>query len=213
MKAILLLSIIFITSCNEQELKDYGVLKVEGLDRYGQNRVCYRNLYESCTDIADIEEEHFARNCESAGNIAHQCSCHEYVCEVKTYTGVDVKGNTRTCSEMSEDNICTMEFTDADQYAMECEDKGMLAVQCGCHDYICVDQREINVGEPEVVEEKVYKGTNVEGIVRSCKPMSNSKMCDASLGQVQIYAQNCRSEGYDVIWCSCDEVLCLDQKQ
>lgn len=211
MKKILLLSIIFISSCNEQELKDYGVLKVQGVDRYGQNRVCYRNLYERCTEIADLEEEHFARNCESAGDIAHKCSCHEYVCEVKTYTGIDHKGNERTCSEMNEDNICTMEFTDADQYAMECEDSGKLAVQCGCHDYICVDQKNIQVAETVEVDPKEYLGTNAEGVVRSCSPMPSDQVCDASLDQVQIYAQNCRSEGFDVVWCSCNEVLCLDQ--
>jgi hypothetical protein len=210
MKKIIFISLLILMSCNEQELKDYGVLRVQGVDRYGQSRVCYRNENEICTDIADIDEEHFARNCESAGNKAHKCSCHEYVCEVASFTGIDVKGNTRTCTEMTEDNICTMEFTESDQYALDCEEEGKLAVQCGCHDYICVDN-EKNFQDIAPVESKEYYGTNAEGVYRACRPMDQDKQCDVQLDHVQIYAQNCRAEGHEVVWCSCAEVLCLDQ--
>jgi len=209
MKMILFITLIFISSCNEQELKNYGVLKVEGLDRFGNSRVCYRNEDQRCNSIFDIEEEHFARNCENNGNIAHKCSCHEYVCEIKTFTGADMHGNERSCTQIPESNICTMEFTDSDQYALECVDSGNRAVQCGCHDFICVDESNENPAVSDLDLEEHF-GTNQDGVQRACKQMNSGEQCITELDKYQIYAQNCRAEGYDAIWCSCNEVLCLD---
>ena len=53
------------------------------------------------------------------------------------FTGKDFSGKTRTCSPMK-DSVCTEIFTPEDQFAMDCKDKGNTAIQCGCHDRICV---------------------------------------------------------------------------
>lgn len=209
-KLLLILTIISLNSCNEKELKNFGVLKVEGVDRFGQNRVCYQNINEICEESANLAERQFATNCEANGNTPHKCSCNEFVCEQKTYTGIDVNGETRECSPISLDVACTMEFTDADQYAMDCENDGRTAIQCGCHDYICIENDQAVA--PVEVQDSVEKyGTNQEGIQRSCLAMEEDRACTTELNRAQIFAQNCRSEGYEVVWCSCDEVLCLDQ--
>ena len=207
---LIILSILILQACNEKELQNFGVLKVEGVDRYGNNRVCYQNINEICEESANLAERQFAANCEANGNIPHQCSCNEYICEQKTYQGLDKNGKLKECTPMSLDVVCTMEFTDGDQFAMDCEDDGNTAIQCGCHDYICVDDNQAVAPVEELSNEESF-GSNQEGIRRSCLPMSEDKVCPTVLNRAQIFAQNCRSEGYEVTWCSCDEVLCLDQ--
>lgn len=56
----------------------------------------------------------------------------------KEYMGMDVHRKMRTCRPMKE-GICTREFTPADQFGLDCKAKGKVAIQCGCHDWICVE--------------------------------------------------------------------------
>lgn len=55
----------------------------------------------------------------------------------KPFTGVDLSGKTRACLPMKE-TMCTMSFTAEDQFAADCKAKGNTAIQCGCHDWICI---------------------------------------------------------------------------
>lgn len=63
---------------------------------------------------------------------------HAYAGE-KLVQGKDKSGVTRACHPMRPDEeICTSEFTDGDQYAVDCVAKGGEAIACGCHDYLCI---------------------------------------------------------------------------
>ncbi|NCN41868.1 hypothetical protein GW916_11550 [bacterium] len=53
-------------------------------------------------------------------------------------TGVDMSGKERSCMPMGPGRMCTMEFTPADEFARVCQSEGHKAVQCGCHDWICI---------------------------------------------------------------------------
>ena len=52
--------------------------------------------------------------------------------------GVDFEGNLKSCSPAKSDLICTEVFTQEDAFAVQCEKDGHEAVQCGCHDWICI---------------------------------------------------------------------------
>jgi len=53
------------------------------------------------------------------------------------FTGLDYEGNKKTCSPMK-DTMCTEIFTPSDDYGLKCKDAGHKAIQCGCHDWICI---------------------------------------------------------------------------
>lgn len=59
-----------------------------------------------------------------------------------SFTGKNLKGEVKTCSPMPEDRACTEVFTPEDQFGMDCRGKGMTAIQCDCHDWICLDSQE-----------------------------------------------------------------------
>lgn len=54
--------------------------------------------------------------------------------------GIDVENNERECVDKFETLNCTQEFTPSDFFALECEREEKFAIQCGCHDWICVDK-------------------------------------------------------------------------
>lgn len=114
-----------------------------GLDINGDYKSC-KPMDESiaCTEIFG-ENEVFAKSCEDAGDMAITCECHDYICvsgeSSGEATGIDIDGNERTCEPMPIDSICTMVFTQGDQYALDCTEKGGTSFQCGCHDYICLN--------------------------------------------------------------------------
>lgn len=53
------------------------------------------------------------------------------------FQGKDYLGKTRTCAPMDQ-KMCTEIFTRSDQFSVECRDQGHKAIQCDCHDWICV---------------------------------------------------------------------------
>lgn len=208
---------VLIISCKEQITDKYSNYKVEGVDRHGNNRVCFNDPDTVCAGIADLDEEEFAQSCQDSGHKVHPCGCEEYICEQKTFTGLDINGQKRTCKEIAPDIACTMVFTENDQFALDCENDGAMAVQCGCHDYICVSNSNFssnlqdddsNEKSPDSINE--FFGTNQEGIATSCIPEKDI-VCPTVINHLQVYALNCKEEGYDVAWCNCNEVLCLDQ--
>lgn len=54
------------------------------------------------------------------------------------FKGVDHEGKERSCKPMAGDVACTEIFTPADAYGLKCKEEGHKAIQCGCHDWICV---------------------------------------------------------------------------
>ena len=207
--------IIFTLSCNEQMITDkYQQYKVEGKDRFGNSRICFNDPDMAFVSQLDPEEEEFAKDCFDAGNIVHKCGQNQYVCEQKTYTGIDINGETRSCTEMSQATACTLEFTEGDQYALDCEKNNGTPLACGCHDFICVykdNSSENLIDKP--IEEKTFLGTNQDGVRRSCIPhnLKEEINCPTEINRFHVFAQNCQDEGHEAIWCSCQEVLCLDQ--
>ena len=57
----------------------------------------------------------------------------------ESYIGVDLSDTLRSCVDKFDVLNCNEEFTDADAFALHCERDGKYAIQCGCHDWICVD--------------------------------------------------------------------------
>lgn len=203
----------FAVSCEEQITDKYTDYKVQGVDRHGKNRVCFNDPDRICTAEYVSDEEDFAESCRAKGNKVHSCGCHEYVCETKTFEGYDIDGKVRSCAQMSAEFGCTMDFTDGDQYAIDCESDGGTAIKCGCHDYICHYPELVidPVGQKQVLDPLTkHLGINQDGVVRSCSPQAGI-ICPTVITRAHVYAQNCKEEGHEVAWCSCDEVLCLDQ--
>ena len=73
-------------------------------------------------------------SCESSRNPASKS-----IAETK-FLGTDVSDNKRECVDKFETLECSQEFTESDQFALECERSGQFAIQCNCHDWICVEK-------------------------------------------------------------------------
>ncbi len=57
----------------------------------------------------------------------------------KPVLGIDMYGDERACHPMGPDEeICSAQFTEGDQYAADCIAQGGEAVACGCHDFLCI---------------------------------------------------------------------------
>lgn len=57
----------------------------------------------------------------------------------QSFVGLDVDGTLRSCIDKFDQLSCTKKFSDSDAFALSCERSGKYAIQCGCHDWICVD--------------------------------------------------------------------------
>ena len=54
------------------------------------------------------------------------------------HRGYTITGKRDMCTPQDERLVrCTMEFTEQDQFALECRAKGFEALKCGCHKYLC----------------------------------------------------------------------------
>lgn len=213
---VIILAVLLVTaiSCDQEQVTTkYLEYKVEGVDRQGNSRVCFNDPDTTChtSALADIDEEEFASRCTDSGNVAHKCGCNEYICEEKTFKGFDIEGKERSCKPMASDIACTLEFTDEDQFAVECEDNGNEVIQCGCHDYICLKTNDAEE-EDKVIDSEEVLGTNQDGVRRSCISQTSSEavICPTVINSANVYAQNCKEDGFEVVWCSCNEVLCID---
>jgi hypothetical protein len=201
---------IFLSGCQDQQVENGFKPHVQGIDRDGKAQICLNNPNEVCQEIISIEDAAFAQSCVEEGGKVHRCGCNEYLCEQNKNVGLDINGEKTSCDPMPADVACTMEFTDGDQYRSECKESGGKPIQCGCHEYLC--QYTEMLENEKVPDEKIeYLGTNQDGIIRSCVPDQNMG-CPTVMNQNNTYAFNCKEDGFDVAWCSCNEVLCLDQE-
>ena len=108
-----------------------------GIDLNGDQRVCDVAASELTCTAEYTPGDQFAELCRANGNQAVACGCHDYICLEGSESGYDIDGNRRSCDPMDSGNVCTMEFGEEDQFAIDCRASGREAVQCGCHDWIC----------------------------------------------------------------------------
>ena len=137
---LFLIFIIFsISACDNSKVAEPSKSKVfQGLDIDGLPRKCTEKPNLIC-DMSFGPGDQFAEDCRAQGKKAIACDCHDYICvNSDLRTGVDIDGAPRTCSPASSDLICTSEYTQEDQFAEDCREAGFEAVQCGCHDFICI---------------------------------------------------------------------------
>lgn len=116
-----------------------------------------------------------------------------------TYIGSDINGDIRECSPptSSQNRACTAEFGPAEQFAEDCQQRGFEAIQCDCHDYICLD-----------VDDQLVSGLDMNGQQKSCIPMPAETICTAEFTAQDQFASDCRESGREAIQCGCHDYLC-----
>lgn len=62
----------------------------------------------------------------------------------QSFVGVDMNDSIRSCIDKFNQLSCPEIFTDSDAFALSCERGGKYAIQCGCHDWICVDTIDLD---------------------------------------------------------------------
>ena len=147
MKTIFILILFILAACNffsdnvsDLPVKDEKVYT--GLDINGNFRSCQKlSSNSACTAIYGPEDA-FADECESNGDKAIACDCHDYICVDKNFNGeikgIDINGEERSCSTIPLGKPCDEVFTPGDQYGVDCKNQGGNPFQCDCHDYICI---------------------------------------------------------------------------
>lgn len=125
------------------------------------------------------------------------------------FAGYDIDGNERSCEDL-DDMFCSDEFTESDQYALDCQRGGNVAIQCSCHDWICVDKQTLE-HEDESVE---ITGYDIDGNIDSCKPFDyrvdgQQVACTMVFTEEDQFAIDCQAEGHEVVQCGCHKYLCL----
>ena len=129
--------------------------------------------------------------------------------KAQEYIGYDMYGNERACSDL-DDTFCSEVFTESDQYGLDCQRDGNLAIQCGCHDWICVDKSEI-----DLIDSNQATGIDINGEVDSCVPMSEQEdsefiACTMEFTDEDQFAIDCQADGHRAVQCSCHKFLCLE---
>lgn len=116
----------------------------QGFDINGKYTDCTVESTNACTEVYGPDEE-FMDECASRGYEVFTCGCHSYLCKenivkevLAEREGIDIEGVIRSCTPLAEGTVCTEVFTEEDAYAVQCEEDGGEAVQCGCHDWICI---------------------------------------------------------------------------
>jgi hypothetical protein len=202
-KLYLLIMLVLFISCEEQITDKYSNYQSQGHDRFGNIRLCVNDPDIQCPAVINEAEEAFAQSCREQGNTVSSCGCHHYVCDAPIYTGIDYLGETRSCTPINQNVMCTMIFTESDQFALDCEKEGGKAITCDCHDHICIKKESLKAETTN----KIVSGINQDGISRSC-PVQTKLNCETSYNRFQVFAQNCEQEGGVANFCSCEEVLC-----
>lgn len=116
-----------------------------------------------------------------------------------SYIGSDLNGEIRECSpvSLSPQRACTAEFGPGDEFAADCEQRGFEAVQCDCHDFICLDRND-----------ELETGLDINGETKSCVPTTLDTICTAEFTAEDQFASDCRGSGKEVIQCGCHDYLC-----
>jgi len=117
--------------------------------------------------------------------------------------GLTINGEVSSCLKADPDLVCSEEFTEGDQFAIDCEENGNTAVACGCHEYLCASPGS------EKVEPK--SGHNSDGLASSCLPMAEEKLCSTEYTEEDAFADECEEAGFEVSQCGCDSYLCSEK--
>lgn len=113
--------------------------------------------------------------------------------------GFDLGGLERTCDTAPKDEMCTMVFTEAEQFAQDCRDAGFEAIQCGCHEYLCTGQI-------------TRTGRDINGEERSCVPAPNDLICTQEFTPGDQFAQDCEASGMEAVACGCHDYICVEKE-
>ena len=113
--------------------------------------------------------------------------------------GFDLAGNPKSCKAMPSSTVCTMVYTESDNFAARCRKEGFKATQCGCHDYIC--------SKKLATADDVKTGYDMEGKKRSCVEFSVAA-CTRILTESDRYKAECLKRGLKVYSCDCHDHLC-----
>ena len=97
--------------------------------------------------------------------------------------GYDISGKKKSCKPLAPNTICTMSYTEGDQYGADCQKAGHKATKCGCHDYIC---------SKKLAKEET--GYDLHGEKRSCIPVFK-KRCTRSLTPSDRFRSECIKKG------------------
>lgn len=69
------------------------------------------------------------------------------------FIGFDMHDKLKQCQDKFEVLSCHPEFKDSDAFALNCEREGKFAIQCGCNDWICVE--DINLELEQNIEDQL----------------------------------------------------------
>ena len=118
----------------------------------------------------------------------------------KIYTGLDINGNFKSCSEMDGEIACTLIFGPDEEFASECNNSGLTAITCDCHDYICVEN----------IDEVIVYGMDIEGNLRGCEGIDKNKYCTEIFTPEDKFALDCENRGSKAFQCDCHDFICLE---
>lgn len=117
-----------------------------------------------------------------------------------TYIGIDFNGKYKSCQEISNSVGCTEIFGPEEEYAQECERQGQTVITCDCHDYICVSGNSTGSAT----------GTDIDGIEKTCPPVSSDLVCTMVFTPGDQYALDCVELGGIAFQCGCHDYICLN---
>jgi hypothetical protein len=124
----------------------------------------------------------------------------------ESFVGEDIDGETRRCVESSQ-FTCTEIFTEEDQYGLDCLRDGDIAIQCGCHDWICISEDPFDIDK---------HGFDINGDPKSCVPVnlkSNNDFiaCTMDFNPEDQFGTDCEAAGHEAIKCGCHDWLCVEK--
>ncbi|AYF43992.1 hypothetical protein BALOs_0982 [Halobacteriovorax sp. BALOs_7] len=113
-------------------------------------------------------------------------------------TGIDVNGNESSCLRMVQPLYCSMEIQVGDLHGLDCRSRGFKAVQCGCHNFVCVEY-----------ETETVVGVDRQGMKRSCRPMKEGASCTEIFTEDEAFAERCQEKGGVAVACGCHDYICV----
>ncbi len=155
-----------------------------------------------------------------------------------SYYGTDVADHLNNCTPQTTELICRQELQETQDFKSRCLSQQKTLIQCACDQYLCVDEDirglQNKVPNTEVVddEDKTQKveddrndrpligdvlrdwpsqhiGIDFYGNTKTCSSLPPDIGCLAVFTKFNEYAFECRRDGYDVVYCDCDDPICL----
>ncbi|OFZ48745.1 MAG: hypothetical protein A2381_05340 [Bdellovibrionales bacterium RIFOXYB1_FULL_37_110] len=97
------------------------------------------SLYLALTSLALADLNETGGSSQSIPVVTHETSQDE---DSLKRTGYDINGELRSCYAMDTEQLCTVQYTKGEEFALKCAKSGGIPFQCDCHDYICLSEVE-----------------------------------------------------------------------